>query len=82
MEAPKTIFVNNWHNCLSEPCTERMFASQIEYVRKDAFIEKVCEFIRKGGKRGDAYLVTEFGKEVFDFVQFAEDFKNYIKEEN
>jgi len=53
----------------------------IEYTRTDAFIEKSCEFIRKGGKRGDAYIVTEFGEEVFDFVQFAEDFKNYMKGE-
>lgn len=80
MEAPETIFVNNTcHGCLNEPCTEQMLASQIEYVRKDAFIEKAYDFIRKGGNRGDAYIVTEFGEEVFNFVQFAEDFKNYIK---
>ncbi len=53
----------------------------VEYTRTDAFIEKSCEFIRKGGKRGDVYIVTEFGEEVFDFVQFAEDFKNYMKGE-
>lgn len=83
MEAPETIFCKNLgYGCLSEPYTERMSASQIEYIRKDVFIEKVCEFIRKGGNRGDAYIVTEFGEEVFDFVQFAEDFKNYIKEES
>jgi sensor histidine kinase YesM len=57
------------------------FHRDIEYIRTDAFIEKACEFIRKGGKRGDAYIVTEFGEEVFDFVQFAEDFKNYMKRE-
>lgn len=51
----------------------------IEYTRTDAFIEKACKFIRGGGTRGDAYIVTEFGEEVFDFVQFAEDFKNYMK---
>ena len=47
---------------------------------KKQFIEKACEFIRKGGNRSDAYIVTEFGEEVFDFVQLAEDFKNYMKE--
>ena len=52
-----------------------------EYTRTDAFIEKACEFIRKGGNRGNAYIVTEFGEEVFDFVQLAEDFKKYMKGE-
>lgn len=47
----------------------------------DTFIEKSCEFIRKGGNRGDAYIVTEFGEEVFDFVQLAEDFRKYIEGE-
>lgn len=77
MEAPKTIFVNNLgYGCLSEPCTDRMFASQIEYVRKDVFIKEVCEWLRKGGSGW--YLTSEFGEDTIDFVKLAEDFKKTI----
>ena len=83
-EAPEKLYLSDFTDT-----TESVFyvkqdntkKTDIEYIRKDAFIEKSCEFIRKGGKRGDAYIVTEFGEEVFDFVQFAEDFKNYLKGE-
>lgn len=54
-------------------------ARDTEYTRTDAFIEKACKFIRKGGMHGDGYIVTEFGEEVFDFIQFAEDFRKYMK---
>ncbi len=38
MEAPKTIFVNYLgFGCFDKPYTDKMFASQIEYIRKDAF---------------------------------------------
>lgn len=49
--------------------------------QKKALIKKACEFIRKGGMRGDGYIVTEFGEEVFDFIQFAEDIRKYMEEE-
>jgi hypothetical protein len=46
MEAPETIFVTPLgYGCLDEPCTERIFPSQIEYIRKDAFIEKAWNWI-------------------------------------
>ena len=41
----------------------------IEYTRTNAVIEKACEFIRKGGNRGDAYIVTELGEEVKSKMQ-------------
>lgn len=56
-------------------------ADNIEYTRTDAFIKKACKFIREGGMRGNAYIVTEFGEEVIDFLKLAEDFKNYMKGE-
>jgi len=80
MKVPEKIYLDKNNktllDILSVKDTER-----IEYTCTDAFVEKTCEFIRKGGNRGDAYIVTEFGEEVFDFVQLAEDFKNYVKGE-
>ena len=82
-EAPEKIYVptagDELHYHMA--CPNNEFQESIEYTRTDAFIKKACEFIRKGGNRGDAYIVTEFGEEVFNFVQFAEDFKNYMKGE-
>lgn len=77
MEAPETIFVNNLgYGCLSEPCTERMFVSQIEYVRKDVFIKKVCEFINNA----NLYLYHCIGEEcdLIDTDKMIEDFKKTI----
>ena len=46
--AQETIFVNYLgYGCFDEPCIERMSASQIEYVRKDFFVEKACKWLEK-----------------------------------
>lgn len=70
MEAPEKIFLHvrantelgsTWH-------TSKINNRDIEYVRKDAFIEKACEFWAKN-QRG---FVTH--KDIVDF-------KNYLKGE-
>lgn len=73
MEAPETIFVNNLgYGCLSEPCTERMFASQIEYVRKDVFINRIHELL--SNRINDIIY-------YHDKTEFINDFLNDIKED-
>lgn len=57
MEAPDKIYVNNLgYGCLSEPCTDKMFASQIEYIHKDAFIEKIVKYLYDNNK---GFILTE-----------------------
>ena len=78
MEAPETIFVTPLgYGCLDEPCTERIFPSQIEYIRKDAFIEKVCEFIKERFSFEDSWHV-EGETTILDKV--IEDIKKYLEE--
>lgn len=71
MEAPEKIYLTK--NLLGElrdgwdalPSEE--FAS-IEYIRKDAFIEKACEWLKKNRKNyssnalGEEYLIDDFKK--------------------
>ena len=79
-EAPERLYLSkNIYSTFLYQAPDPDDETAVEYTRTDALIKKACEFIRKGGNRGDAYIVTEFGEEVFNFVQFAEDLKNYIK---
>ena len=83
MEAPETIFVDNMgYGCLSEPYTERMYASQIEYIRKDAFIDKVANYLNY--ILYDRVEIKNPGKIIPSLCtkgEFIENFKNYIKGE-
>lgn len=47
--------------------------TQIEYVRKDAFVEKSCEWLRNNSHN---YANNALGKEYL-----VNDFKNYMKGE-
>lgn len=82
MEAPEKIFLlkNRLGVILNSFCVEPdKVLDNIEYVRKDAFIEKACKWLREGGSGW--YLAFEFGEDEIDFVKLAEDFKTYIKGE-
>ena len=65
------ICLNKWNiseEWSNKPCNEKI-ATNIEYVRADAFIEKACEWLRnnlKGIVGGSIYI---------------EDFRNYMKGE-
>ena len=50
----------------------------IEYVRKDAFIEKAAEWIKNKAER---YIVDTPLCSYFDYKRAVEDFRNYMKEE-
>ena len=55
--------------------------ADVEYIRTDAFIEKVCEFIEQNIT---SYIdVTHYGGDENIILQneFIEDFKNFIKGE-
>lgn len=85
-EAPKKIYLNPLlmedGESIVRRCTfERQRDSQIEYIRKDAFIEKVCSWVKENkdkyiyniGGKGE-YIPTCSGKMI-------EDFRNYMKGE-
>ena len=75
MEAPEKLYVSdygletryNWH-------PERLAAKDIEYIRTDAFIEKVCKFLDDRIKHDsiDYPMATP---------HLIDDVKNYMKEE-
>ena len=82
MKAPEKIYIDDFGSELSfDWHKEHCYEEDIEYTRTDAIMKKVLEWLRKGGERGDAYIVTEFGEEVIDFLKLAEDLKNYMKGE-
>ena len=81
-EAPENIYL--FENPVSGTPDDRWLfkrsdENDIEYTRTDAIMKKTLEWLRKGGERGDAYIVTEFGEEVIDFLKLAEDLKNYME---
>ena len=80
MEAPEKLYVDTNEN-LSDSIlygfTEKRKDDDIEYIRKDAFIDKACEWLRKGGSGW--YLTTEFGETEIDFVKLAEDFRKAME---
>lgn len=73
-EAPEKIYVptagDELHYHMA--CPNNEFQESIEYIRTDAFIEKVCKFLDDRIKHDsiDYPMAT---------VHLIEDFKNYIK---
>lgn len=78
---PTALNTTNYHHgkFLNEWYKSKEKAADVEYIRFDIFMKKILEWIKKGGERGDAYIVTEFGEDIIDFVKLAEDLNNYIK---
>lgn len=80
MEAPKKIYIDDFGSELSfDWHTEHSYESDIEYVKKDVFIEKACEFINKA----NLYLYHCISEEcdLVDTNKMINDFKNYMKGE-
>ena len=63
-----------WEITWSEECLSEY---DPEYVHKDFFVKKACDWIRKAGK--DWYL-SEFGEDIIDFVKLEKDFKKYMED--
>ena len=74
MNAPEKIY-------LQEPTkvrTEKKYDNDVEYIRTDAFIEKVAEWIKNKAER---YVVETSLWSYFDYKRAVEDFVNYMKGE-
>jgi hypothetical protein len=73
MEAPEKIYIDDFGSELSfDWHKEHCYEKDIEYIRTDAFIEKVCKFLDDRIKHDsiDYPMAT---------VHLIDDFKNYIK---
>lgn len=81
MEAPEKIYIPT---ILAANVVRYKEEGSIEYIRKDAFIEKACEYINKElpiTDLADSNVFITF--KVFDKEckkAFIEDFKKYMKE--
>ena len=72
MEAPEKIYLNPIQDALTETLSTKT-DGDIEYIRKDAFIEKAEKWL---------YLqLNEINMEGEDMENFLKDFKNYIEGE-
>lgn len=78
MEAPKKVYIcdyggYNWH-------PERLAVKDIEYIRKDVFIEKACKYWYQYNRD----IVKKHGAKAVlgcsEFTVNVEDFKKYMEE--
>ena len=74
MEAPDKIYICDFGSKLSQDWSdERCFEKDIEYVRKDAFLENACEYLQIN--------LWRVVNEEPDFRQrFVTDFRNYMED--
>ena len=78
MEAPEEIYVNyRGFGVFDEPCVMKMQASQIEYIRKDAFIEKAEKyltekFINDVSVLAGGVVSINFDAAISKFVKYIE----------
>ena len=74
MKAPEKVYIDDFGSGFSHGWhTEHSYENDIEYVRKDAFIEKAEKWL---------YLqLNEINMEGEDMENFLKDFKNYIEGE-
>ena len=54
-----------------------MSNNDVEYIRKDAFIEKACEWLSNVSIEDMAYKYNDFDTSE-DWYKFIEDFKKYM----
>ena len=80
MEAPEEIYVNyRGFGVFDEPCVMKMQASQIEYIRKDAFIEKAEKYLTE--KFINDVSVLAGGVVSINFDAAISNFVKYMKGE-
>lgn len=81
MKAPEKLYVDtndNFSDSILYGYVENDKEDDIEYIRKDAFIEKVVNFLEI---LGYAYTITDnITKSLYDNTQLIEDFKKYMEE--
>ena len=86
MEAPKKLYVDT-EDRLSDSIlysfTQKRKDNDIEYIRKDAFIEKVCKWLEESAENYIWY--SDYAENIGDDTcgmndEFIEDFKKYMGE--
>ena len=84
MEVPKIIWLSpNEYRSNESSCfwsESQRTDYDIEYVRKDAFIDKACEWLSKVSIEDMHYQYNDFDTSE-DWYKFIEDFRKYIKVE-
>ena len=69
MKVPKKVYIDDFGSGFSHGWhTEHSYENDIEYVRKDSFINKACEWIKYNNENGGC---------LFD--GWEEDFKKYME---
>ena len=81
IEAPEKLYLSkNIYSTYMYQVPDPDDDTQIEYVRKDAFIEKAVNFLEM---LGYGFTITDnITKSLYDNTQLIEDFKNYMTNEN
>lgn len=79
MEAPEKIYLTEDNPLKEWYRTKQVGFDSIEYIRKDVFIEKACEKLKKCMYDNLMFQGRLHRKEVID--NFVEDFQKYIKGE-
>ena len=78
MEAPEKVYIDDFGSGFSHGWhTEHSYEKDIEYVRKDDFIEKACRFIKERLSFDDSWHVE--GEDCM-LDKVIEDFKKYMEE--
>jgi len=76
MEAPEKIYLDSYGSGFSHGFhTNKLYDSDVEYIRKDAFIEKACEWLIN---HNDYICGSTNGIVKYDMKQLVEDFKKYM----
>lgn len=79
-EAPEKIYVDaneNWHRTYTT-FTEKAKGNDVEYVRKDAFFEKDCEWLKNNVEK--YYYLDEAQDKVISTKNLNNDFKKYMED--
>lgn len=97
MKAPEKIYLQQYDEdtliCLNEwniseewsnkPCNEKI-ATNIKYIRADAFIEKACEWLRTYSEADYFELIPDAnycGAGTLNKKRMIDEFRNYMKGE-
>ena len=84
MKAPEKLYYIGDDSLVLDPFpvlyqkTKKKYDNEVEYIRKDAFIEKACEYLRLNR---DNVETEDNGIAGWIGETFIENFKNYMKGE-
>jgi len=54
-------------------CKDKIFKNDIEYVRKDAFVERACKYLMMEYEFNDSSTIADRRKRVENFKKYMED---------